>query len=71
MKQTQRVDICGAALQAIWAKGYTELLDLMEKDVKTGNASAHIDCYGYGDDLDEVPSLTLISARPVPTSANQ
>ena len=41
-------------MQAIWAKGYTELLDLVEKDSATSDMHTHIDCYGYGDDLHEV-----------------
>ena len=45
---------CAAALQAIWAKGYTELLDLVEKDHTTSETYTAIDCYGYGDDLHEV-----------------
>ncbi len=41
-------------LQAIWAKGYTELLNLVEKDGAIGEKNTAIDCYGYGDDLHEV-----------------
>jgi len=46
---------CGAR-QAIWAKGYTELLALMDADhAAAGRADpVHVDCYGSGEDLDEV-----------------
>ena len=40
--------------QAIWAKGYTELLNLMERDARSQPDTTHVDCFGYGDDLDEV-----------------
>ena len=42
--------------QAIWAKGYTELLALMDADhARAGNAgSVPVDCYGSGEDLEEV-----------------
>ena len=50
-------------LQAIWAKGYTELLDLVEKDSATSDMHTHIDCYGYGDDLHEVCSLLPCSCH--------
>ena len=64
-------------MQAIWAKGYTELLDLVEKDSATSDMRTHIDCYGWGDDLHEVrlrlpccghtpPSSALGSAWPRP-----
>jgi digalactosyldiacylglycerol synthase len=45
--------------KAIWAKGYTELLDLVERDARAQPDHPHIDCYGYGDDLDEVRFLCL------------
>ena len=45
---------CVIVLQAIWAKGYTELLNLVEKDGAIGDMHTAIDCYGYGDDLHEV-----------------
>lgn len=45
---------CSTVLQAIWAKGYTELLNLVEKDGAIGEMHTAIDCYGYGDDLHEV-----------------
>ena len=49
---------CFMLLQAIWAKGYTELLKLVESDGALGEKHTAIDCYGYGDDLHEVgPSL--------------
>lgn len=45
--------------QAIWAKGYTELLDLMDKHKRRGEAPLDIDCYGSGEDLDAVCSHPL------------
>ena len=55
-------------MQAIWAKGYTELLDLVEKDSATSDMHTHIDCYGYGDDLHEVCSWPPCSCHmPLPT----
>lgn len=50
-------------LQAIWAKGYTELLDLMEKDSASREMHTHVDCYGYGDDLEEVCTHTPTKAQ--------
>ena len=44
-------------MQAIWAKGYTELLDLMDKHTRRGEEKLHIDCYGSGEDLDAVSIL--------------
>ena len=49
-----RATVCMLLLQAIWAKGYTELLNLMEKDARSQPDRTHVDCFGYGDDLDEV-----------------
>ena len=45
--------------QAIWAKGYTELLALMDADhARAGDAgTVPVDCYGSGEDLEEVGSL--------------
>lgn len=45
--------------QAIWAKGYTELLALMDADhARAGDAgSVPVDCYGSGEDLEEVKAL--------------
>ena len=55
-------------MQAIWAKGYTELLDLVEKDSATSDMHTHIDCYGYGDDLHEVRFWPTCSCHnPLPT----
>ena len=48
-------------MQAIWAKGYTELLDLMNKHTRRGEEQLHIDCYGSGEDLDAVCSLALLA----------
>jgi hypothetical protein len=62
-------------VQAIWAKGYTELLDLMDRHKKRGEEKLHIDCYGSGEDLDAVtpppppplpyPSLYLHAPTPL------
>ncbi|KAK9827590.1 hypothetical protein WJX81_001802 [Elliptochloris bilobata] len=45
--------------KAIWAKGYTELLALMDADqTRAGDAGAvHVDCYGSGEDLEEMRIL--------------
>lgn len=50
-------DWASLSVQAIWAKGYTELLELMEMDSASREMHTHVDCYGYGDDLEEVPLL--------------
>ena len=42
------------ALQAVWAKGYTELLDLMEEHKRSGAPAMPVDAYGAGEDLNEV-----------------
>ncbi|KAK9828926.1 hypothetical protein WJX72_002833 [[Myrmecia] bisecta] len=44
--------------KAIWAKGYTELLDLVEKQVKRGQ-HIPIDCYGNGEDLEELKQTAV------------
>ena len=44
--------------QAIWAKGYTELLDLMDKHKQRNENHMYIDCYGSGEDLEEVTQST-------------
>ena len=41
-------------MQAVWAKGYTELLDLMEEHRKSDAPRMYVDCYGAGEDLNEV-----------------
>ena len=40
--------------KAVWAKGYTELLSLLESHRTAGNTEHHIDCYGNGEDLEAV-----------------
>ena len=50
---------CFRVGQAIWAKGYTELLNLMERDARSQPDTTHVDCFGYGDDLDEVREWAL------------
>lgn len=48
--------------QAIWAKGYTELLALMDADhARAGDAgSVPVDCYGSGEDLEEVEPCVVV-----------
>ena len=50
--QISGAEQCGNDAQAIWAKGYTELLDLLDKHARRGEKQMHIDCYGSGEDLD-------------------
>jgi hypothetical protein len=57
-------DWASISVQAIWAKGYTELLELMEIDSASREMHTHIDCYGYGDDLEEVPLLPSLLCLP-------
>eukprot|EP00891_Asterochloris_glomerata_P002161 jgi/Astpho2/2161/e_gw1.00040.194.1_t len=40
--------------KAVWAKGYTELLALMEKRRAAGKEDITLDCYGNGEDLEAV-----------------
>ncbi|CAL8463148.1 g2682 [Coccomyxa elongata] len=51
--------------KAIWAKGYTELLDLMEKDSASREMHTHVDCYGYGDDLEELKAASARKKLPL------
>ena len=37
--------------KAVWAKGYTELLSLLESHRTAGKTEYAIDCYGNGEDL--------------------
>ena len=37
--------------KAVWAKGYTELLSLLESHRSAGKPEHAIDCYGNGEDL--------------------
>ena len=43
--------------KAVWAKGYTELLSLMELHRSAGKIEYPIDCYGNGEDLASVSWL--------------
>ena len=43
--------------KAVWAKGYTELLSLLESHRSAGNTEHAIDCYGNGEDLEAVSLL--------------
>ncbi|KAK9907493.1 hypothetical protein WJX75_004778 [Coccomyxa subellipsoidea] len=51
--------------KAIWAKGYTELLELMEIDSASREMHTHIDCYGYGDDLEELKAASARKKLPL------
>lgn len=44
--------------KAVWAKGYTELLSLLESHRSAGNSEPAIDCYGNGEDLAAVSNLS-------------
>jgi hypothetical protein len=48
----QAVDFCIG--QVVWAKGYTELVELMGKHAAREGSQPHIDCYGNGEDLADV-----------------
>lgn len=53
-----------ADMQAIWAKGYTELLDLMDKHKRRGEPVLMVDCYGSGEDLDDVRQTAHLCCLP-------
>jgi len=38
----------------VWAKGYTELVDLMKQHAAREGSQPAIDCYGNGEDLSAV-----------------
>lgn len=38
----------------VWAKGYTELVELMGQHAAREGSQPHIDCYGNGEDLQDV-----------------
>ena len=40
--------------QVLWAKGYTELVELMGRHAAREGSQPHIDCYGNGEDLADV-----------------
>lgn len=40
--------------QVLWAKGYTELVDLMKEHKKREGTHPVVDCYGNGEDLSAV-----------------
>ena len=44
--------------KAVWAKGYTELLSLLESHRSAGKTEHPIDCYGNGEDLAAVGHLS-------------
>lgn len=50
--------------KAVWAKGYTELLSLLESHRTAGNTEYAIDCYGNGEDLAAVMSCTHSQPEP-------
>lgn len=37
--------------KVVWAKGYTELLDLLKQHQDSGHSRVHVDVYGAGDDF--------------------
>ncbi|CAG9464069.1 unnamed protein product [Pedinophyceae sp. YPF-701] len=37
--------------KAVWGKGYTELMDLLEKHQQRGRDPVHVDIFGTGDDM--------------------
>lgn len=41
-------------MQVVWAKGYTELVDLLKQHAAREGSQPHIDCYGNGEDLADV-----------------
>ena len=43
--------------KAVWAKGYTELLSLLESHRTAGKTEYAIDCFGNGEDLAAVRTL--------------
>jgi hypothetical protein len=42
--------------KAVWGKGYGTLLQRM-KEAKDAGSSFHLDCFGSGEDGDEVPRI--------------
>lgn len=46
----------------LWAKGYTELVELMGRHAAAEGSQPHIDCYGNGEDLADV-AATAKAAR--------
>jgi hypothetical protein len=42
--------------KAVWGKGYGTLLQRM-KEAKDAGSSFHLDCFGSGEDEDEVPCI--------------
>lgn len=40
--------------KVVWAKGYTELLELLSKHHHSAEVPVHMDCYGTGEDLEAV-----------------
>jgi hypothetical protein len=47
-----QMSVC--VVQVVWAKGYTELVDLLGKHAAREGSQPHIDCYGNGEDLADV-----------------
>ncbi len=50
--------------KAVWAKGYTELLSLLESHRIAGKTEYAIDCYGNGEDLAAVNSSICMRIPP-------
>lgn len=53
--------------KAVWAKGYTELLDLMGQHTQREGKDKPpiIDCYGNGEDLQEVAAASVAKRLPL------
>ena len=49
----------------MWAKGYTELLDLMAKHTQE-HGNVQMDCYGTGEDLEAVSRCCWCPPPPPP-----
>ena len=50
----RQADAARRTAQVLWAKGYTELVELMGRHAAAEGSQPHIDCYGNGEDLADV-----------------
>lgn len=48
--------------KAVWGKGHGTLLQRM-KEARDAGSSFHLDCFGSGEDEEEVPSLFFLHCR--------
>ena len=48
--------------KVVWAKGYTELLELLSKHHHSAEVPVHLDCYGTGEDLAAVRARVGLQA---------